>query len=87
MPSRVFSFETGLDGGTGFAFLLRTWSPVFGFAPMYQEYFAFAGDVFSLFFSFSSFFFSFFLCNNMFHSFASRLVSPCYVLAYDGTLI
>ena len=60
MPSRVFSFETGLDGGTGFTFLLRTWSPVFGFAPMYQENFAFAGNVFSLFFLFL-FFFLFFL--------------------------
>ena len=57
MPSRVFSFETGLDGGTGFAFLLRTWSPVFGFAPMYQEYFFLAGDVFSR--SFFIFFVSF----------------------------
>ena len=36
---------------------LRTWSPVFGLVPIYQEKHAFAGKVFSLFF-----FFPFFLC-------------------------
>ena len=61
-----FLFKTGLDGGTGFTILLRTWSPVFGFVPMYQEYFAFAGNVFSrfplpFFFLFFSFFFLFFM--------------------------
>ena len=38
-----------MDGGTGFTFFLRTWSRVFGFAPMYQEFFSFAGNVFSVF--------------------------------------